>query len=37
MRSDDTSKGDQMREEYDFSEAERGEFFNPGAQYNPPL
>lgn len=26
-----------MRDEYDFSNAERGKFYNPNAQYNLPL
>jgi len=26
-----------MRDEYDFSKAERGKFYNPNAQYNLPL
>lgn len=26
-----------MRDEYDFSKAERGKFFNPEAQHNLPL
>lgn len=30
-------KGDDMRNEYDFSNGERGKFHHPEAQYNMPL
>lgn len=37
MKSRSTSKGDDMRNEYDFSNAERGKFHHPEAQHNMPL
>jgi hypothetical protein len=30
-------KGDRMKEEYDFSKAERGKFFREGARLVPPV